>query len=200
MKLYYTKRSPYASKVRAVALELGIQLQLIEVDLANKPAELINANPLGKIPTLVLDNGETIFDSPVICQYLVNIVKNSNLIPSKNPEQTRVLTIEAAADGVMDSCVAIFMENIRDEQHRSPKVIERHIANVHHALQYFERNIKLLEGNLHLGAIAVASALGYINFRFSDKILWESEYPNLQKWYKQTLNNKAIIDTTPRVA
>ena len=85
MKLLYTKRSPYARKIRVVALEKNIALDLIDEDLQKKSQRLLDANPLGKVPTLVLDNGTTVFDSPVICQYLDNLNDNIIMIPRSLP-------------------------------------------------------------------------------------------------------------------
>ncbi len=86
MKLLYTKRSPYARKVRVIALEKNIPLDLIDEDLHKKSQRLLDANPLGKVPTLVLDNGTTVFDSPVICQYLDNLHDKPIMIPREASE------------------------------------------------------------------------------------------------------------------
>ena len=91
MKLFYTKRSPYARKVRVLALEKGITLDLINEDLAKKSKVLLDSNPLGKVPTLILDNGDTIYDSVVICQYLDELNDTPVLIPKSGKARYEVL-------------------------------------------------------------------------------------------------------------
>lgn len=201
MKLYYTKRSPYATKVRAVALVHDIKLELVEVaDLTKKTPELLAANPLGKIPALVLDDGNSIFDSPVICQYFDSLATGKKLIPASGIERFNVLKIEAAADAIMDSCVAIFMESLRDEALRSEAVVKKHVDAINRALEYFNNNIKAISGELNLGMIAVAAALGYVNLRFLDKINWHNQYPSLKAWYDEMLKHPSILETAPKVS
>ena len=113
MKLLYTKRSPYARKPRVIALEKNIPLDLIDEDLQNKSQRLLGANPLGKVPTLVLDNGETLYDSPVICQYLDEINDKPILIPRSGPERYKVLKWEAVADDLMTVAINCYMEKVR---------------------------------------------------------------------------------------
>ncbi|MBU6339105.1 MAG: glutathione S-transferase N-terminal domain-containing protein [Rickettsiales bacterium] len=200
MKLYYTKRSPYATKVRAVAKQHGIELELIEVaDLSKKTPELLAANFIGKVPALVLNSGESIFDSPVICQYLDEIGKGKKLIPALGVERYRVLKIEAAADSVMDSCVAIFFEGLRPEEQRSEAIVERHVGSINRVLEYFNNNIKEITGELNLGMIALASGLGYINLRFREQINFEVKYPALKNWYEGMQKHQSISETAPKV-
>src|SRR5580692_6937268 len=101
MKLLYTKRSPFARKVRVIALEKNIPLDLVDEDLQKKSQRLLGANPLGKVPTLILDNGTTVFDSPVICQYLDNLNDQSIMVPRESDERIEVLKWEAFADDLM---------------------------------------------------------------------------------------------------
>src|SRR5271155_3443388 len=101
MKLLYTKRSPYARKVRVIVLEQNIALDLIDEDLQKKSQRLLDANPLGKVPTLILDNGTTVFDSPVICQYLDSLNDKVIMIPREALQRIEVLKWEAFADDLM---------------------------------------------------------------------------------------------------
>src|SRR5580698_9785493 len=101
MKLLYTKRSPFARKVRVIALEKNITLDLIDEDLQKKSQRLLDANPLGKVPTLILDNGTTIFDSPVICRYLDTLNDENIMLPHATRERLEVLKWEAFADDLM---------------------------------------------------------------------------------------------------
>ena len=99
MKLLYTPRSPYARKVRVVAIEKGIELELASEDLVNKSPGLVKANPLGKIPTLILGNGQMVFDSPVICEYLDSIEPKPALIPNDPHKRIVILTFRGTPTG-----------------------------------------------------------------------------------------------------
>src|SRR5208283_5951322 len=109
----YTKRSPFARKVRVLALEKNIALDLVDEDLQKKSQRLLDANPLGKVPTLVLDNGTTVFDSPVICQYLDNLNDKVIMIPREAGERIEVLKWEAFADDLMTVAINLYMEKVR---------------------------------------------------------------------------------------
>src|SRR5580698_6114938 len=112
MKLLYTKRSPFARKVRVIALEKNIPLELVDEDLQKKSQRLLDANPLGKVPTLVLDNGTTVFDSPVICQYLDHLNEKPVMIPRDPMQRIEVLKWEAFADDLMVAAINLYMEKI----------------------------------------------------------------------------------------
>src|ERR1700685_1547153 len=110
MKLLYTKRSPYARKVRVIALEKNIPLGLVDEDVQKKSQRLLDANPLGKVPTLVLDDGTTVFDSPVICQYLDGLNDKPIMIPPH--DRIEVLKWEAFADDLMVAAINLYMEKV----------------------------------------------------------------------------------------
>src|ERR1700733_8871009 len=113
MKLLYTKRSPFARKVRVIVLEKNIPMEFIDEDLQKKSQRLLDANPLGKVPTLVLDNGTTVFDSPVICRYLD---KDHAFIPQDTDGRLEVLKWEAFADDLMVAAINLYMEKVRHPQ------------------------------------------------------------------------------------
>ena len=199
MKLYYTKRSPYACKVRAVAHEKGIDLELVEIaDLQNKPAELLAANPLGKIPALELDDGTSIADSPVICEYLDSLNEKLVLIPRSGRKRFEVLTYEAIADGIMDATVSIVLENMRPEEKRFEVHIERQRGAVNRALVFFNEHIDLRDSEVTIAQLALASALSYMNFRLPD-FGWQGKYSKLASWYEDIAKRPSIRDTFPKV-
>ena len=196
MKLLYTPRSPYARKVRIVAIEKGIELELVSEDLVNKSPGLVKANPLGKIPTLILDNGQTIFDSPVICEYLDNIRPRPAFIPNDPQKHLTVLTLTAAADGLMDVTVAMFMEKVRHPKDFNAAFIAANEATVKRCFAYFDAQADALE-ELNIASIALASAIGYLNFRMPQ--LWPpSNYPKLARWYEEFSMRKSMQETVPR--
>src|ERR1700733_14778531 len=116
MKLLYTRRSPFARKVRVIALEKNIPLELIDEDLQKKSQRLLDANPLGKVPTLVLDNGTTVFDSPIICRYLDSLNDKNPMIPRDSAGRLEVLKWEAFADDLVVAAINLYMEKVRHPQ------------------------------------------------------------------------------------
>src|SRR3989338_1639137 len=196
MKLLYTPRSPYARKVRIVAIEKGIKLELVSEDLVNKSPGLVKANPLGKIPTLILDNGQTIFDSPVICEYLDNIRPRPAFIPNDPQKHLTVLTLTAAADGLMDVTVAMFMEKVRHPKDFNAAFVAANEITVRRSLAYFEERVEQLK-ELSVASIGLASAVGYLNFRMPQ--LWRStDYPRLACWYEELSKRPSMQETAPR--
>ena len=196
MKLLYTPRSPYARKVRVTALEKGIDLELVSEDLVNKSPGLVQANPLGKIPALILDNGQTIFDSPVICEYLDHLKPNPALIPKNPAKRLAVLTLAAAADGLMDVTVAMFMEKVRHPGDFNAAFIAANETTVKRCFVYFDARVAQLEG-LSIASIGLASAIGYLNFRMPQ--LWPAtDYPGLARWYEEFSKRPSLQETAPR--
>ncbi len=196
MKLLYTPRSPYARKVRVAAIEKGIDLELVSEDLVNKSPALVKANPLGKIPTLILDNGQTIFDSPVICEYLDSIQPKPALIPEDLEKRLAVLTFAAAADGLMDVTVAMFMEKVRHPNDFNAAFIAASEVTVRRCFAYFEtRTARLNE--LSVASIALAGAIGYLNFRMPR--LWPAaDHPELARWYEEFSKRPSMKETVPK--
>ena len=196
MKLLYTPRSPYARKVRVVAIEKSIELELVSEDLVNKSPELVKANPLGKIPTLILDNGQTVFDSPVICEYLDNIKPKPVLIPKDPQKRLAVLTLAAAADGLMDVTVAMFMEKVRHPKDFNAAFIAANEVTIKRSFVYFEERVEQLR-ELNIVSIGMASAIGYLNFRMPQ--LWSAaDHPKLARWYEEFSKRPSMKETAPR--
>lgn len=195
MKLLYTPRSPYARKVRVAAIEKGIELELVSEDLANKSPGLLQANPLGKIPTLVLEDGRSIFDSPVICEYLDSLNPAPVLIPKDSEKRFAVLTLAAAADGLMDVTVSVFMEKVRHPKDFSEASITAMEAAIRRCLAYFEARVDHLNA-LTIASIGLAGALGYIHFRVPH--LWpDSKCPRLARWYEEFSKRPSMKETAP---
>lgn len=196
MKLYYTRRSPYARKVRVVAEEKNIPLDLIEVDLQRKTPELLAANPLGKIPTLVLDDGTAVYDSPVICEVLDSLHRSPPLLPEKEPERWNVLRIAALADGMMDIAVLAVLETLRPEEKRMQETVDRHRASLLRSAEALEKDLPSFGRSLSLGSIAVATALGYLDFRMPD-LGWAAAHPKLAQWYEDFAARPSMRKTQP---
>lgn len=195
MRLLYTPRSPYARKVRVVAIEKGIDLELVSEDLVNKSPGLVKANPLGKIPTLVLDNGRSIFDSPVICEYLDGLKEKPALIPEDPSGRLAVLTLAAAADGLMDVTVGAFMEKRRHPDDFNAAFVSAQEETIRRCLAYFDAQVGQWK-ELNLAGIGVASAIGYMYFRLPH--LWPlSDCTRLARWYEEFSKRKSMQETAP---
>jgi len=192
MKLFYTKRSPYARKVIVVALEKSIALDLVNEDLSNKSAALLGANPLGKVPTLVLDNGETIYDSVVICQYLDELNNKVAMIPKSGKDRYEVLKWEAMADDLVTGAIYTYMEKIRHPKDFHAQFVQNGESAILKAYQYFEDHLADLK-QFSLAPVAVACAIGYIHFRLPHMQV----QGKLAQWFEEFSKRPSMAQTVP---
>lgn len=168
MRLLVTTASPYARKVRAAVLELGLEdrvaVEFLSVRTPQQAKPDVEAlNPLGKIPALILDDGGLIADSPVILAYL-DALAGGGLIPS-GEDRWQALTLEALADGMMDAGFVIRMEQLKAEPYRDPAETEAYTAKIGHTLDRLEREPAWLEAPFNAGQLALACALDWLVFR-----------------------------------
>lgn len=195
MKLLFSKRSPYARKARVVALEKNIPVEFCEEDLTKKTALLLDANPLGKVPVLILDNGRTLLDSPVICEYLDGLNDRPVLIPRENIKRFEVLTLAAVADGVMDTAIALYMEKIRHPADFAKDFVLAQEATFERILSIWNKDTGAFK-DLTLGSIAAACALGYVQFRLPALVSVE-QFPELLRWFKIFSERPSMQATRP---
>ncbi|MDH5797147.1 MAG: glutathione S-transferase family protein [Paracoccaceae bacterium] len=202
MKLYSNAASPFARKVRVVILETGQgdSVDLVEVfgttvDPGTMP---IDKNPLGRLPVLEAE-GQAIYDSRVICRYL--IAQAAAPLYGSDSDQWRILTLEASGDGIMDSALGIVYEKrVRPEGMHYAPVMEGHWSKIERMLGGLDRNwLDLLEAPLNIGQISVACALGYLDFRLSDRD-WRSANPKLSAWYESFSARDSMKATVPPAA
>jgi len=170
MRLFVTKPSPYARKVWAAVLELGLESRTEIIELparlpkVAKP-DLEAFNPIGKVPTLITDEGELVADSPVILAYLDALAGGGHLIPEGH-ERWRVLTLEALADSCMDAGVVIRLESLKGEAYRDREDIAAHQAKIERTLDMLEARSDWLGGGaLNAGTLALACAIDWLIFR-----------------------------------
>ena len=196
MKLYYTKASPYARKVRMAAIEKGIsnQIKLVEVVLAEKPQELLDANPLGKIPALITNEGLAIYDSPVICEYIEKLSPKPKLIPG-GKKRFEILTICALADGMMDSAVGAVMETRRPQEKQSDDAIKKHKTDIVRSVEALNKLVKRFK-KINMASIAVAAAIAYLDFRHAD-IDWRKKNKKLAAWFLEFSGRESFDRTKP---
>ena len=204
MKLIGSLTSPYVRKVRIVMAEKKLDFQLLLEDPWGTD-EVLKSNPLGKVPCLVMEGGEAVFDSRVIVEYLDTLSPVGKLIPASGRERVEVRTWEALADGLLDAAVAARMEKIwpgRSEHQRSQAWIDRQRSRIHAALAAMAKGLGdkpfCMGVHLTLADIAVGCALGYLEFRFPD-IAWRDEHANLARLADKLATRQSFIDTRPPV-
>jgi len=184
MKLIGSLSSPFARKVRVALAEKRVDYEFV-IDPPSDPATRVpEFNPLGKIPVLVIDDGSTIFDSPVIVEYLDSISPVGRLIPEPIRQRIQVRRWEAVADGMMDAAVLLVQEGRRPKELQSESVIARQRGKIDRALAWAGADLAdktwCAAETYSLADIALGCALGFLDFRFKD-IEWRSKYPNLRQ-------------------
>lgn len=202
MKLLYTLNSPYARKVRIVALEKHIDIELQEVVLADPDCPVKNYNPLGKVPVLVLDDNDSVYDSKVIVEYLDNRAPGTHLIPIDNTSKMAVRRWEALADGICDAAIAAMLEARRDEAQQSQVNIDKQLAKVVLGLEVLNLDITkkkwCVNETFSLADIALGCMLGYLDLRFKS-LQWQDKFPNLAKHYSVLVKRPSFKQTMPIV-
>ncbi|HZE92428.1 MAG TPA: glutathione S-transferase N-terminal domain-containing protein [Rhizobacter sp.] len=202
MKLVGSLTSPYVRKVRIVMAEKKLDYQFEIEDVWDRDT-ILKINPLGKVPCLVMEGGEAVFDSRVIVEYVDTLSPVGKLIPERGRERAEVRSWEALGDGLMDAGSLARLENTwagRPEGQRSEAWVQRQLGKVHAALAAMSQGLgdKPWCAGIHftLADIATGCALGYVDFRFPD-IDWRSTYPNLTKLEAKLALRQSFIDTVP---
>jgi glutathione S-transferase len=175
--------SPFGRKVKIAAALLGLsdELTVIAADTVNPEDPLRSDNPLGKIPALVLEDGLVVHDSAVILEYLDMRAGGGRIIPKAGLERIRVLTLQSLADGLMDAALLqVYESRWRDAAKHEQKWVEHQAGKVGRALAWLEAHPPEMPGEPHVGHIAVACALGYLDLRFSGS--WRPAHPRLVAW------------------
>lgn len=202
MKLLYTLTSPYARKVRVVAAEKRIEIEMLKVVLADPACPVIQYNPLGKIPVLVLDDGESLFDSRVIVEYLDNRTPLARLIPQEHSAKIWVRRWEALADGVCDAAILARQEAARPEKLRDNAVIEKQMGKVSRGLTQLNaelgENKWCVDDTFSLADIALGCMLGWLDLRYAD-MGWRESYPNLARHFEEMMKRPSFSETAPTV-
>ena len=203
MKLLASPASPYTRKVRIVLAEKRIECDMENVDV--QPAENpVNAhNPLGKIPTLVLDDGTALYDSRVIVEFLDSVSPISRLIPDGMRERVAVRRWEALADGVLDAGLLVRYESLRDKGEQSAAWSGKQLARMRRGMGQMQSELNgrawCHNGRYSLADIAVGCCLGWLAFRKPGGIDWHAGYPGLAQHYKKLMDRQPFADTVPRL-
>jgi len=203
MKLIGSNTSPYVRKVRVVMAEKKLDYDYVLDNVWSSDTHINLSNPLGKVPCLIMEGGEAIFDSRVIVEYFDALSPVGKLIPPMGRERAEVKTWEALGDGVLDAAILARLEATwdgRTESQRSQAWIDRQLGKVQAALAAMSKGLgdKAFCVGIHLSLadIAVGVALGYLDFRFPE-IKWRESYPNLVKLQDKLLQRPSFADTSP---
>lgn len=202
MKLMHAAASPYARKVQAAAIELGLGAELEIVPTAVAPGKdnseyTSKYNPLTKIPAMELEDGSVLYDSAVICEYLDARAGGGRIIPAGGDARWRVLTQHALAQGMTDAALLIRYETfLRPEALRWDTWADSQMQKIQAGLKWFEENPDSLEGPLNLAQIALGVLLGYLDFRFGDSP-WRPDHPGLEAWYAAAAKHDCFSQTEP---
>lgn len=180
----------------AAETRLDEVIDLVETNPFDAGSDLPEWNPLGKVPALVTDDGLVLFDSPVICEYLDNAHGGTRMVPVATPIRWHVLRLQSIGDGIMEAAVGIVMEGRRAEGERSDGFIAAQRQRIVRCVQWLESNTGELDGNLNLGQISVACALGYLDFRLPD-LAWRAQAPRLTPWFERVDSRDSMRRTAP---
>src|SRR4051812_19214023 len=199
MKLIGSTSSPYVRKVRVVMAEKKLDYHFVEEDVWSAETSIMQSNPLGKVPCLVMEGGEALFDSRVIVEYLDTLSPVGKLIPPVGRERAEVKTWEALADGVLDAAILARLEANwagRTKAQRSQAWIDRQLAKINASLKAMSQGLgekPFCAGiYLSLADISVGCALGYLDFRFP-QIDWRTPHPNLAKLQEKLMSRPSFI-------
>ncbi|MDP2030886.1 MAG: glutathione S-transferase [Thiobacillus sp.] len=202
MKLVTSLTSPYGRKVRVVLLEKKIPFHL-QVENPWQPDSVVpSLNPLGKVPVLVLEDGESVFDSRVIVEYLDHASPVAHLIPGEPKIRMAVRGIEALADGVTDAAVAVYLEKKRAPEQQSADWLVLQEKTLFRGLEALSEALGdkpwYQDKSMSLADIACGCMLGYLDLRFAE-IDWRSAHPNLAQLADKLATRASFKDTLPVV-
>ncbi|NJM42914.1 MAG: glutathione S-transferase [Brachymonas sp.] len=203
MKLIGAVTSPYARKVRIVMAEKKLDYQFVQENVWANDTQIMQSNPLGKVPCLVMEGGEALFDSRVIVEYLDTLSPVGKLIPQMGREKAEVKTWEALADGLCDAAILARLEATwdgRTTEQRSQAWIDRQMSKISASLKAMSQGLgeRAFCTGIHfsLADVAVGCALGYLDFRFP-QITWREDYVNLAKLSDKLAARQSFVDTQP---
>ena len=203
MKIFYSAASPFVRKCLVAAHELGLRERIELVPGAahpvNRDRAIVAHNPLGKVPTLIADDGTVLYDSRVICEYL-NTIADGSLIPREKDERWSALVLQSLADGIMDAAVLARYETaVRPEALRWNDWTTGQLDKVGCALAEFEHRAAGFGDRVDLGTIAFGCAMGYLDFRFAH-LAWRDSHPNAAAWYERFAARPSMVATRPPAA
>ena len=199
MKLRYAPTSPYVRKVLAIAFESGIEsrIERLPAMVWAPDTDIAKDNPLGKVPALVTDEGEVLYDSPVICEYLDSLHEGPKLFPAAGAARWKALKLQALADGILDAAILRRLEGQRPSTQQSQGWLERQAAAVKRGMDALEEEAGRWRDTPTIGQIAAGCACGYLDFRFGQED-WRPARPRLAAWYARFAKRPSMQATAPK--
>ncbi|HVI50738.1 MAG TPA: glutathione S-transferase N-terminal domain-containing protein [Candidatus Sulfotelmatobacter sp.] len=199
MKLRYSPTSPYVRKVTILALETGLddRIERLKTNAWDPATDLPADNPLGKVPALILDDGQQVYDSPVICEVLDSLHDGAKFFPPAGPARWTAIRRQALADGILDAALQVVIESLRRPvEYRWSGWIDRQKAAIARGLNQLEQEAADLGKQFTIGEVAIAAALGYLDFRqIADD--WRRTHPRLAAWYAEAEKRPSVAATVP---
>jgi glutathione S-transferase len=196
MKLTASGASPYVRKAMVCAILRGLDAQIEKWVITTTDPVLAQSNPLAKVPTLLTDDGLALFDSPVICEYLDSLGSAAPLFPAMGQARWKALRLHAIGDGILDASQPRRREIALPQDEGRIGYIALQRGKVSRALDDLEKEADGLRQLSTIGEVAVACALGYLDFRF-DNEPWRPGHPKLTAWYESVVTLPAMAQTMP---
>ena len=198
MQLCHSPTSPSVRTVLACAILRGLEgrIERLPVNAHDSPPELLRANPLSKVPAMLLEDGTALYDSPVICEYLDGLGDAPRLFPAPGPARWAALRQQALADGILDASVPRRRELGLPQDEGRASWIARQEAVVARALDALEAEAAGFGELRTVGEVAAACALGYLDFRFGHQP-WRPGHPRLEDWYARVSALPPLARTAP---
>lgn len=198
MKLYFSPTSPYVRKCMVTAFELNLvdRIEFLPASAhpVNRDAAIVANNPLGKVPTLLTDDGHALYDSRVICEYL-NAIGHGSLLPDNGPARWEAQTLQALGDGILDAALLARYETaVRPEALRWPEWVEGKLDAIRTSLAYLEHHPDVFERTFHLGLLTIGCALWYLDLRYPD-LAWRENYPTVAKSAQSLMTRTSMTQT-----
>lgn len=200
MKIFYSPASPFVRKVLVAAHELGLHERIERLPAnahpINRDRGIVVKNPLGKVPTLITDEGAALFDSRVICEYL-DTLGDGEIVPREGPERWRALVDQSLADGICDAAVLARYETaLRPAELQWGDWLEGQLDKVACALVEVEARVVDFGDRVDIGTIAYGCALGYLDYRFAS-LNWRDRHPNTAAWFEWFGGRDSMVATRP---
>ncbi len=203
MKLRWAPASPFVRKVTVTALEIGLdsRIERVATDYHDPESDIVEHNPLGKVPALIRDDGSVLADSPVICAYLDSLGDGVKVIPPDGEARWQALQLEGLADGLLEQAIAVQRERGRPEDKRWQTATDRAWAKVERTLDWIEANPAILDGPINIGQIALGCALGWIEYRMAGMLgEWRARWPRVGRWHDDFAARPSMQATVPVAA
>lgn len=199
MKLFYSSTSPYVRKVTILAIETGLESKIERITTISGPmGEIAKSNPLGKVPTLLRDNGEAVYDSAIICEYLDGLNSGKKMIPENPEDRIKVLCLQSLADGATDAGILRMLESRRPANEQSPSWIKRQQLAFQQSFTVMDQSVDYFTRDIDLAQISFCATIGWFDFRLSDEFNWRADCPALADWYAAFSARPSVMATEPK--